>query len=245
MEGGVAKVEGQNGGESAEDSAAAAERSLPPWAGEPIPTLRLEEYKREQFLGTIPLGEKKSYVFGREQKWVDVLLHHPSVSRRHAAIVHGTPPGTRAKDKNGCTLIDLGSSSGVYVQTGTGDTKKKKKVKACVLRDNVIIRFGDSTRLYKVKGIKGDPDATTTASGGVSSNPFHGLRDDDNDAGKVALVIPKVREDLDVTVNDDATLKRKPETAFSGQSSRANFEKKRRQHVKQIVAKQTVKDDIQ
>ena len=78
-----------NGEEKTEDE----EAGLPNWTQDPIVSLGLKEYKNGSLLGNVPLGEKKRYIIGREPSWVDVLLHHPTVSRKQACIVHGTPPG--------------------------------------------------------------------------------------------------------------------------------------------------------
>ncbi len=71
----------------------AEEGGLPRWAQEPIVTLLLKEYKNGSLLGQIPIGEKKRYIFGRDPTEVDVFLAHPTVSRKQACIIHGTPPG--------------------------------------------------------------------------------------------------------------------------------------------------------
>jgi len=84
------------------------------------------------------VNRKKCTLFGRNKELSDIVLQHPSISRQHCAIVHGS--------SGNMYCVDLGSSHGSSVN-------KKRLVgeKREVLRDGDIIRFGASTREYVVR----------------------------------------------------------------------------------------------
>eukprot|EP01084_Bolivina_argentea_P099043 178026_1 len=68
----------------------------------------------------------------------DIKLEHPSISRRHALIGHGS--------SGNLYVMDLGSSHGTFVNKQRLSKKKREP-----LRDGYIIKFGASTREYIVK----------------------------------------------------------------------------------------------
>jgi len=82
----------------------------------PPPAVR----KGNRQIGTIGLGQRKSYVFGRHPKMAQVVLDHGSISRRHAAIAHGCPPAAREDGRkkghrqppSAVVVVDLGSAHG-------------------------------------------------------------------------------------------------------------------------------------
>ena len=115
----------------------------------------------------IKLGDKSRYIIGREANWVDVLLHHPSISSRQACIVHGTPPGTPENYAKSATLRDLAHGSNYYKKSFAKEKKYRiKKGEGVVLRENMCFIFADSTRIYEVIGlsVKGSRVAKTNAS---------------------------------------------------------------------------------
>jgi len=121
------------------------------------------------------LGKKTCYLFGRQEDLVDVSLLHPSVSREHAVIVHGSPPSlalptTELEDgdgppppRGGATLIDLNSSWGTFVSKTPDKAGRKLDPKQnYVLCEGDCIRFGDSTRRYLVRGLPPEMKTTST-----------------------------------------------------------------------------------
>ena len=70
--------------------------------------LLLSVYKNGERIDTIPLGKRRIYSFGRHSEMVDVCLDHPSLSRKHALLIHGTPTGSA-----GVAILDLGSGTGL------------------------------------------------------------------------------------------------------------------------------------
>jgi len=119
----------------------------PGWARRPQLTMcGLEVHKDGGVHKTIDdINRKKMTVFGRHKKFCDVLIKHPSISNQHAAIVHG-------KSGN-MYLIDLDSMHGTKL-----NDKKLSAEKREVLQNNDIIRFGASTREYRVKLVLGEED---------------------------------------------------------------------------------------
>jgi len=99
----------------------------------------LEVYKKGKLVEIVKdVNRKKMTIFGRNKDLCDIVLQHPSISRQHAAIVHGS--------SGNMYLIDLGSSHG-----STNNKQKLTAEKREVLRDGDIIRFGASTREYHVR----------------------------------------------------------------------------------------------
>merc|ERR1719166_62362 len=112
----------------------------PSWARRPQLTMSaLEVYKKGKLVEIVKdVNRKKMTIFGRNKDLCDIVLQHPSISRQHAAIVHGS--------SGNMYLIDLGSSHG-----STNNKQRLTAEKREVLRDGDIIRFGASTREYHVR----------------------------------------------------------------------------------------------
>merc|ERR1719464_2141631 len=68
----------------------------------------------------------------------DLRLDHPSISRQHAAIMHGSSGNPY--------IQDLGSSHGTQVNHKKLSANKRKP-----LKDGDIIKFGASSREYYVR----------------------------------------------------------------------------------------------
>jgi len=123
-----------------------------PWVNDPIPTLFVEVWKAKRIIKRIPLGKKNRILFGR-CKEADVPLLHPSLSRKHAALVVGCPPGTAHAFK--ATLIDLKTSNGTFVSLSYPCRRKKGgrcKPNGTLLKENMCFRFGESSRSYVLRG---------------------------------------------------------------------------------------------
>jgi predicted component of type VI protein secretion system len=98
--------------------------------------------------------EENMTVFGRAE--AQQLLAHPSISRQHCAIVHAP---------EGLVIMDLQSTHGTYV-----NEQKLTGLQTQPLYNKDVIRFGGSSRKYKVKGSIDAPTATTTASNNNDNN---------------------------------------------------------------------------
>jgi len=84
------------------------------------------------------IQEKKCVIFGRNQSLCDIKLDHPSISRQHAIIAHGS--------SGNVYLMDLGSSHGTFKNGKRLEPNKRE-----ALADLDIIKFGASTREYIVR----------------------------------------------------------------------------------------------
>lgn len=109
-------------------------------------------------INQVALGSKSRYVFGRDKE-ANILVMHPTISRKHAAIVHGVPPGTPDASSGCATLLDLKAGNGTFWSKRypcRGETKVRLLAgSAITLKEGVCFRFGESSRSYVVHGIAG------------------------------------------------------------------------------------------
>jgi len=112
----------------------------PSWARRPkLHQCGLEVYKKGKLVTVIKdINRKKCTIFGRNKSMCDIWLEHPSISRQHSAILHGS--------SGNIYILDLGSSHGT-----TCNHKKLHGNKRQVLADGDIIRFGASSREYHIR----------------------------------------------------------------------------------------------
>lgn len=83
----------------------------------------------------VGLGSKAALIFGRNPETADVLLEHPSISRRHAAVIHD--------GKGGLFLYDFGSTHGTFL-----DGRRVEGRTAIELREGSTVKFAESSRSY-------------------------------------------------------------------------------------------------
>ncbi|KYR02871.1 hypothetical protein DLAC_00345 [Tieghemostelium lacteum] len=112
----------------------------PNWGSKPVSSVYLEVIKNGVVKETIDISNQEYSVFGRNSGVSTVVLDHPSVSRRHAALVyHG--------QNNRFYLIDLQSSSGSFV-----NSEKIKPNQPVSVKEGFIISFGSSSKQFILKG---------------------------------------------------------------------------------------------
>eukprot|EP01112_Ceratiomyxa_fruticulosa_P000850 TRINITY_DN1078_c0_g1_i1.p2 TRINITY_DN1078_c0_g1~~TRINITY_DN1078_c0_g1_i1.p2 ORF type:complete len:256 (-),score=55.17 TRINITY_DN1078_c0_g1_i1:303-1070(-) len=113
----------------------------PAWATPPSPscTAVLSVQKSGEEVDTIDLAGKPFTVFGRHADVCDVVLDHPSVSRKHAAMVFHTD--------GRLYLIDLQSAHGTFL-----NGERIKANSPTSLKNDHEVRFGASTRSYILQG---------------------------------------------------------------------------------------------
>lgn len=116
----------------------------PPWAGPATAPYSLETLKGGTILGTRSLKGTSYCLFGR-LPGCDVCLEHPSVSRHHAVLQHGTahPDGGCDGHGPGFYLYDLGSTHGTFLNK----TRIPPRT-YCRVHVGHVLRFGGSTRLF-------------------------------------------------------------------------------------------------
>ena len=104
----------------------------PAWCGMPEGmSLELTCYKDKVKVETVAV-KTACFTFGKVQSLVDYLLEHPSISRRHAALMIN-------KDNGKVYLTDLKSSHGVKINGKRITPERPTSV------GNGEIRFGAST----------------------------------------------------------------------------------------------------
>jgi len=113
---------------------------LPGWSKEPqLENCALEVHKSGKKIGTITrCSRNKAVIFGRHKDFADIILQHPSISRRHAVLLHG-------KSGN-MYVMDCGSSHGTFV-----NKRKLQKETREVLQEGDTLKFGASSREYIVR----------------------------------------------------------------------------------------------
>lgn len=86
-----------------------------------------------------------SHTFARSQEEeTDLLLAHWSISRFHAAIVHGSENGSAQ-----ACVIDLGSKHGTFIAKGENKIRLVANI-AHQLHEGTVLAFGSSSRRYTV-----------------------------------------------------------------------------------------------
>lgn len=112
----------------------------PDWAAFPTGaarSLRLRVSEAGSVIDSIQLGTRAATVLGRNSAQADLLIAHPSLSRRHAAIVH---------DSEGRSfVIDLGSSNG----TRLNGVALKRDVRH-ELHHGDVLEFAELRRRFEV-----------------------------------------------------------------------------------------------
>eukprot|EP00908_Phaeocystis_cordata_P015872 Transcript_27072.p2 GENE.Transcript_27072~~Transcript_27072.p2 ORF type:complete len:228 (-),score=38.82 Transcript_27072:473-1156(-) len=110
--------------------------SAPAWCvlpRQPCAT-RLAVHRGSELVEVVPLGLQASFVAGRSPD-ADVVLEHPSASRRHAAVLH---------HRSGAVyLLDLGSAHGTFL-----GGQRLPQHEPTLWADGVSCIFGASSRSY-------------------------------------------------------------------------------------------------
>lgn len=118
----------------------------PDWACAPIEAnshARLEAFRESRHCATYMVATQRVNLFGRDQEACDHVLGNPSVSRKHAAVIHDAD--------GGIYMVDLMSRHGTYV----GRTKIPPH-DPYLLHEGDTIKFGQSVRVYILKGASPD-----------------------------------------------------------------------------------------
>lgn len=115
--------------------------SFPSWSGAPAPETIAAVFrvvKNGSEIDKIKLG-KANLVFGRKPDMCDIVLDHPTISRRHAAILHKGETGEMY-------MMDLGSAQGTSV-----NQKPVKANEVILLAQGDKVQFGQSTRTFTLE----------------------------------------------------------------------------------------------
>lgn len=114
----------------------------PDWACMPVEAnshARLEAFRDSRHCATYMVATQRVNILGRDQESCDHVLGNPSVSRKHAAVIHD--------NEGGIYMVDLMSRHGTYV-----GRKKIPPHDPFLLHEGDVVRFGQSVRVYILKG---------------------------------------------------------------------------------------------
>ncbi|KAG7391305.1 hypothetical protein PHYPSEUDO_005254 [Phytophthora pseudosyringae] len=117
----------------------------PDWACMPVEAnahARLEAFRDSRHCATYMMATQRVNLFGRDQESCDHVLGNPSVSRKHAAVIHD--------NEGGIYMVDLMSRHGTYVG------RKKIPPHDPYLLHGKCLMFGQSVRVYILKGASSD-----------------------------------------------------------------------------------------
>ena len=98
--------------------AAAPSWQPPSWAVAPTAKVSMHLEEGGKLVQVLDLSRHSSYVLGRSAATAKIVVPHASVSRQHAAIVHGR--GGAPAGAPSLHVIDLGSAMGTFVDLGSG-----------------------------------------------------------------------------------------------------------------------------
>lgn len=137
---------------------------LPDWCGlPPGSAYQLNVYKDDRKVETVNITTK-CFAFGKVKSIVDYVLEHPSISRRHAALmIH--------KDTGKVYMLDLKSSHGTRINGAKVVPDRPTSV------GSGVIKFGASTRAYTVSRIEGATVTTEKGSSRPSATNANKLED--------------------------------------------------------------------
>lgn len=150
------------------------------WVTEPNKFLYLDVFSGGKRIKQIALGAKSRYVIGRDKECGKdgILMMHPSISRKHAAICHGVPPDTPDAASGCATLLDLKAGNGTFYSKRypcRGESKAKlASGTGLVLKEGMCFRFGESSRSFVVRGMAG---ATATKNNNPNFRKERDARD--------------------------------------------------------------------
>ena len=157
---------------------------VPSWAGKPPSGLHLDVLKDGKMIQKLMVDEKKSYLFGRNNKLCDFTIDHASCSRIHAGLVWH-------KHLNRPFLIDNGSTHGTYIGRIRLESRKPTQVHI-----DSTLSFGASTRTYIIRERpQGAGGASGTGPGNAVAIDAAEINESELEGGLLGL--PETETELD------------------------------------------------
>jgi hypothetical protein len=138
---------------------------VPKWIATKPHPLQLHVSKKGEVLEVEDLSHRTYYIFGRNRGQCDVVLDHPSISKQHAVIVHGSPDGSTS-----ACVIDLEAGNGTFVGRTESELERIPPLKPTPVSPGCCIVFGESTRLYTIREQGYTVTTTSTGSNGAVAN---------------------------------------------------------------------------
>lgn len=115
--------------------------TVPNWITPPSEKVALVAEKDGEVAHRVELA-RDCYILGRQAELCHIVLEHTSVSRQHAALVHGN-----FGERLGWYLVDLGSAHGTFLVSSP--QKLQKDVPTPLLSNK--FKIGKSTRVYSLR----------------------------------------------------------------------------------------------
>jgi len=140
---------------------AASDRWQPPaWAVVPTRAVHMRLMRGETAVQELDLSRKPAYVMGRNGQQADLMVPHDSVSRQHAALVHGAPT---ADGSSSVHVVDLKSTMGTFIDQGRGEWKRLPPNTPTVLPVGGRVRLGECSTLLVYPGAAPPPPTKAAA----------------------------------------------------------------------------------
>ncbi|TKR93720.1 hypothetical protein L596_008128 [Steinernema carpocapsae] len=112
---------------------------IPSWATKPPQGFHLDVMKGDQMIQKLMIDAKKTYYFGRNPNYSDIVLEHSSISRVHAVLIyHG--------QLKRFALIDMDSAHGTFL-----GKVRLPPLSPQFISEDMEFHFGASTRKYVLK----------------------------------------------------------------------------------------------
>eukprot|EP00935_MAST-01C_sp_MAST-1C-sp1_P001357 g1357.t1 len=144
---------------------------VPTWISANPHPLQLHVSRQGELLGVENLSNRHYYIFGRNRGQCNKVLDHPSISKQHAVIVHGSPDGSTS-----ASIIDLEAANGTYVGKSEDQLERIPPLKPTPVGPGWCIVFGESSRLYTIReqGHTITQSTSSRAKGGEGSGVDNG-----------------------------------------------------------------------
>jgi len=162
---------GSAGGGSTTADSSVARWQPPAWAVVPTLPLSMDLVRGAEIIQSLDVSRKRAYVLGRSKLEADLVVPHDSVSRRHAALVHGAQG---ANGEHTVHIIDLGSTKGTYIDRGSGWKRLPPKAPT-LLPPRGRVRLGDCSTLLVRPAAGGRASEAGSTQAAEDAPLFEGL----------------------------------------------------------------------
>ena len=127
----------------------------PAWAVVPAEPVRFRLQRGGETIQELQLDRKKAYVLGRNKQQCDVAVPHDSVSRQHAAVLHGAQGAGGGPSVH---VVDFNSTKGTFVDQGAGWKRLPPNVPT-LLPPGGSVRFGECSTVLQHLVAAPEPEA--------------------------------------------------------------------------------------
>jgi pSer/pThr/pTyr-binding forkhead associated (FHA) protein len=141
----------------------------PAWAVLPTQPVNMRLMRGEEAVQELDLSRKPAYVMGRNGQQADLVVPHDSVSRQHAALVHGAPA---ADGSSSVHVVDLKSTMGTFIDPySRGDWNRLPPNTPTILPVGGRVRLGECSTLLVYPSAAPPPSAKPAAEAAEDDAP--------------------------------------------------------------------------